>query len=343
MESSIRSMQDIPRLTLSVTDIKKNSLQLYNEIIIKYGGRKNVFDATAAILMHNGGIEPPRCDVCNSLLTITKKFRNFSKLSKLRCAKHVNTNNAIKISNIKEKNVHKYTILSYPSNKVLTLSDKITVQCSVHKPYEVQIGNFIKGMQCQKCYHKSMAGKKNLKHTTETKKFLSNLKTNKPVFLSDESKNKKAKRQREAWERRKADIANYEKYISMQSNRQKEYVKRNGPTFPAKQKTGLETKVENFLKNHNIRYICQFLFFGKRFDFFLIDMNLLLEVDGEYWHRLKSSIKNDIEKHVICRENNMQLLRISSDNFNLTVILASKQIQEEHTMKILKLRNIDGF
>jgi len=69
-------------------------------------------------------------------------------------------------------------------------------------------------------------------------------------------------------------------------------------------------------------------------------MLLLVEVDGEYWHRKESSIKNDIVKHQICVEEDIRLIRISSDNWCPEIIFESKEIQNKHTKHILNKRGI---
>lgn len=72
-------------------------------------------------------------------------------------------------------------------------------------------------------------------------------------------------------------------------------------------------------------------------------MQLLVEVDGEYWHRFESSKKNDAEKQRISENQRITLLRISSDDFRPELIFQSRAVQIQHTRSILLNRGIDGF
>ena len=72
-------------------------------------------------------------------------------------------------------------------------------------------------------------------------------------------------------------------------------------------------------------------------------MKLLVEVDGEFWHRFPSSIKNDIEKHRVCVANNIQLVRISSENYCPNIIFENANVQNIHTTQILLKRGINEF
>jgi len=49
-------------------------------------------------------------------------------------------------------------------------------------------------------------------------------------------------------------------------------------------KTGQEKIFENFLINNNINYIYSFIYEKRQYDFLLIDYNLVIELQGDYWH-----------------------------------------------------------
>jgi hypothetical protein len=49
-------------------------------------------------------------------------------------------------------------------------------------------------------------------------------------------------------------------------------------------KTGQEKIFENFLINNNINYTYSFIYKKRQFDFLLHDYNLVVELQGDYWH-----------------------------------------------------------
>lgn len=68
-------------------------------------------------------------------------------------------------------------------------------------------------------------------------------------------------------------------------------------------KTSIELKVEDILKKYNIRYIEQFLYKGKHFDFLLVDFNIILECDGD-WHHGKDVLLEDMTPTQLATYNN---------------------------------------
>jgi G:T-mismatch repair DNA endonuclease (very short patch repair protein) len=57
----------------------------------------------------------------------------------------------------------------------------------------------------------------------------------------------------------------------------------------------LETRVSKILLDSNITYTTQFKIRTKSYDFFIPDINLIIEVNGDYWHCNPSLYKeNDI-------------------------------------------------
>jgi len=93
-----------------------------------------------------------------------------------------------------------------------------------------------------------------------------------------------------------------------------------------KGKTKIEIIFEDFLNNNNIKYKDQFRIYydghkHKRYDFYLIDYNLIVEIDGDYWHgnqlffkklneTQKLNIENDIFKNELALKNDKNILRI---------------------------------
>lgn len=72
-----------------------------------------------------------------------------------------------------------------------------------------------------------------------------------------------------------------------------------------------EKEFEKYLRKNNINYISQYLLDGKYFDFYLIDKNELIELDGEFYHKdtleeceydiQKNNYYNDIQKMKLLR------------------------------------------
>lgn len=88
--------------------------------------------------------------------------------------------------------------------------------------------------------------------------------------------------------------------------------------------TAPEIICENYLKEHNITYKYGFELCGKIFDFYIPEINTLIEIDGVYWHgknktftelnevQLKNK-KNDEIKNKIAVDNGYKLVRIWED------------------------------
>lgn len=322
---------------LTITDFKKKYPRQFKRLMEYYGKQNYIHDPTAAIHLYLRGDPPPKCELCNKPLTISKKFRQ-SKFS-LRCGLHVNTHNILSKENVLAAETNQYKVVNLP-NKLLTPTDNIEVECKDHGVYKVKLGHFLKGMQCQKCYHNSRIGTLRGPHSDEAKQKISLKRAGKKVQLTAKVKEEKALKQKEAWVRRRNDKEKFEKYIETLSLKRKQYLEKNLRVLPKKEQTGLERKFEKFLIDNGIKYQTQYILGNKKFDFFLPDMLLLVEVDGEYWHRLAPSIANDIIKHKICINEQIQLVRISSDNYCPEIIFKDKETQNRHTKQILIERGI---
>jgi len=323
-----------------VNDFKKKYPRQFKRLIEYYGGKENISDLSGAIQLYLRSDPIPVCEICSKTVTITKRFRD--NVDNVRCRNHINTNNIISLEEVYQAETNNYSIVALP-NKVLTRTDQIQVKCLHHGTYTVNLGNFLNGMQCQKCYHESRIGKPGVTHTDETKRNLSIAKKGKKLVLLPDVKQQKTLNQQQAWRRRKDDLIEFEKYRLNLSIRRKEYLKENKLVFPNKKTTSLEIQFEQFLNKNNIRYVTQYPVREKKFDFYLSDMLLLVEVDGEYWHRKESSIKNDISKHQICLEEGIQIVRISSDNWSPEIIFETKEVQNEHNRQIFNKRGIDEY
>lgn len=187
-------------------------------------------------------------------------------------------------------------------------------------------------------------GKSRAPHTEETKEKLSQAKKGKPLILSDAAKKAKSEKQKLRWQERRENIEEFSQYISRLSQQRKNYILLHGNSVPKKgKKTSVEKRFEDFLKKRNIAdYIFQYFLHGKHYDFFIPSSNMLIEVDGEYWHRFPSAIKNDIEKHVIANDLNFKMLRITEQCWKPELIFEENYSKiQEHNYAILNKRTTE--
>jgi very-short-patch-repair endonuclease len=99
-------------------------------------------------------------------------------------------------------------------------------------------------------------------------------------------------------------------------------------------KTWIEKKVEWWLKKINIHYESQkyFNLGGKRrwVDFYLSEYNLIIEVDGDYWHEKLENKEKDIQKDKIAKEYGYSTIRLPGNivekNFKEVIIRINKAI-----------------
>ena len=94
-------------------------------------------------------------------------------------------------------------------------------------------------------------------------------------------------------------------------------------------KTKVETKFESMLNLLNIEYQYQYEFKKRLFDFKVNDKNILIEVDGDFYHcnpntkhseelyeTQKLTKKNDEFKNLLCKNHNILLLRYWEKDIN---------------------------
>lgn len=79
-------------------------------------------------------------------------------------------------------------------------------------------------------------------------------------------------------ERIKKQTASIKKYWNNLTDEQKNRLHYYNGT------SNLETKISEVLNNLSISYVTQFPLSGKLFDFRLVNTNILIEVNGDYWH-----------------------------------------------------------
>jgi len=67
----------------------------------------------------------------------------------------------------------------------------------------------------------------------------------------------------------------------------------------------------------NINFKQQFRIENKCYDFYLPNYNILIEVDGRYWHNRNDSIINDKYKNELAKRYNYKLVRIWDDEIDI--------------------------
>lgn len=106
--------------------------------------------------------------------------------------------------------------------------------------------------------------------------------------------------------------------------------------------TTLEIKMEQYLCEDDIGYKCQFSIYTPRgswaYDFYIPELNLLLETDGEYFHSRPKQINRDIIKEKLAREHGYNFLRISSTDWRPEMIFRSPEEQISHCKTIMDRR-----
>lgn len=95
----------------------------------------------------------------------------------------------------------------------------------------------------------------------------------------------------------------------------------------AKKMTGPERKMQKMLKSLKVDFRSQEIIHGKIFDFFIPGKNLIIEVDGDYWHGYgkehselneiqKRSVRNDSGKDIIAKGLGYEIIRFWEHEIN---------------------------
>lgn len=112
-------------------------------------------------------------------------------------------------------------------------------------------------------------------------------------------------------------------------------------------KSKLENKVEKLLKENNVNFEQQKSFewlrlkYPQRIDFYLSDYNIAIECQGEQHYNKKEdifnqggvSIKRDLNKKILCEENNIKLVYIFGDKVELNNIFSDEDLNKIYNSK----------
>jgi len=125
-------------------------------------------------------------------------------------------------------------------------------------------------------------------------------------------------------------------------NRSKKRVEFMSKNDTPKTHTSIELSFIEFCKNNDILYIHQHPIHTEKgswlFDFLLPNLNLLVEVDGEYWHTSKRQINRDLIKNNVALASGHTILRLSDTNLDFSFIFGSKDAIISHTNGIMESR-----
>jgi len=150
-------------------------------------------------------------------------------------------------------------------------------------------------------YREKNRGHTGYKQSKETKKKISKAMKNKK--LSKKHKEKLSKAQKEYFKNNPEELKKF--IISGQKN-----------------PSNIELKVKKQLKKNNISFIHQYRLNNFFYDFYLPEYNLIIEIDGEYWHNYPNGTKRDKRKNKCAIRNKYNIVRIwgnkiEKDNFNI--------------------------
>lgn len=116
------------------------------------------------------------------------------------------------------------------------------------------------------------------------------------------------------------------------------YLKENKQSISS----SLELKFIEYLNEHQITFEHQKQLKTENgswlYDFFIPHLNLLVEIDGEYWHSTKKQLNRDLIKNKIAKDQGFILLRLSDKNLLFSMINETVENIEKHTENVLKKR-----
>lgn len=101
--------------------------------------------------------------------------------------------------------------------------------------------------------------------------------------------------------------------------------------------TSIEIKTKAVLTQLDVSFKFQYPLGGKVYDFYIPQIQLLIEVDGDYWHSLPENIENDAIKNQIAEDYGLKLVRFSESDINS---IGAHTLITEHVLPLLDSQNI---
>lgn len=150
------------------------------------------------------------------------------------------------------------------------------------------------------------------------------------------------------------EAANRPEVKEKQRKAQQERIAKNGYHLKRGKSTKLEKRIQSLLDNNNITYKREHRSFQKLngvyryFDFYLPSQNLIIEVDGEFWHQQPGRIEIDLQKEADAKNHGYSFLRLSDvfskeilscDETLLSIIIDQSQ-HEYHTRHVISSREV---
>jgi len=123
---------------------------------------------------------------------------------------------------------------------------------------------------------------------------------------TQEERKKKSIASKKTWERLKETQFYIDKVNEMKNG--KALLMRKKARF--NKESSLEKYVENQLLFHNILYIKQYVYKLGIADFWLPEINMIIEVDGDYWHNRPEVKERDNRQTKWLEENDYTVIRI---------------------------------
>jgi very-short-patch-repair endonuclease len=208
---------------------------------------------------------------------------------------------------IKNTNLKKYGVKNAACNEII----KNKIKESVNKAYSERYDEIIEKIKNSNLLNHGVEFPfKNKKIYNKFKKTLMNRYGIDNLMKNDIFKEKQLIKMKEYWDDELNKIAQRERQINNLKKRQ--YGKISKP----------EQIVIDQLNDCNEEYVFQHEVCGYLFDFYIPRMNLLIEVDGDYWHCnpskyntplndiQKNNIKRDLIKNDVAKNNKFKLKRI---------------------------------
>lgn len=158
---------------------------------------------------------------------------------------------------------------------------------------------------------------------------------------------------RETWSLSIKTMAQSPEMRKKYSNAQKSRIERDGYHLARGKETSLERFVRETLEQHGFDVIKQkgtkkeTLGTVRFFDIFVPELNLIIESDGEYWHRNHDRIAIDIQKTQAADIEGYSFLRISDKQFSkkracpielMMLVLSSEEERKMHSDNIISAR-----
>lgn len=109
-----------------------------------------------------------------------------------------------------------------------------------------------------------------------------------------------------------------------------------------KKNTKPELNIKQYFDTEKFNYIQQYAISGSHYDFYLPDCNILIEVDGCYWHgknlndnelnlQQKNTRKNDYKKTYLAKQHDITLMRVWEDEINTKFFKKIKKLYVRKT------------